>query len=231
MTEDTPIRQDRHRRRPAEVVKPFVDFYNTHNVVPVGQDLADLDGFIFRRNFLYTRLGAPLRQFKGRRVLEFGPGGGFNAVATSAYQPELYVFVDAAQAGLAELATKRRNDRFGAGHVEIIEKDIFDYSDARKFDYVIIEGAICGQAEPARMLKHVSGFVDQGGILITTTTSAASLLSEICRRLLRIEISKQGISFEARIRLASQIFDSHVKTLGASTRSTEDWVMDAIFHD
>ena len=81
------------------------------------------------------------------------------------------------------------------------------------------------------MLKHVSSFVDQGGILITTASSASSLLSEICRRLLRIRISETINGFESRVRFASSIFDVHLKTLGTSTRPTDDWVIDVIFHD
>jgi SAM-dependent methyltransferase len=212
-------------------IKPFVDYYNAHNVIPVGQDLTDLDGFAFRRNYLYTTLGVPLRQFNRRSVLEFGPGGGFNAVATSMHEPELYVFVDAVQASLLGLAEKNRINQFRAKHIEIVESDIFDYRDERKFDYVICEGVIHCQTEPERMLRQVSGFVDEGGILITTTISAASILSEICRRLLRVKISKEAQDFESRVRFASRIFDSHLKVLGASTRTPEDWVIDSIFHD
>jgi hypothetical protein len=73
--------------------------------------------------------------------------------------------------------------------------------------------------------------VNDGGILITTTTSATSMLSEICRRLLRIRISETSDQFETRVKFASKIFDSHLKTLGTSTRPTADWVMDVIFHD
>jgi hypothetical protein len=225
------VQTPHQRSESSKGMKSFVDYYNIHNIIPVGQDLRDLDEFIFRRNYLYTRLGAPLRQFHNRRVIEFGPGGGFNAVATSINQPELYVFVDASRASLLELTEKKANGRFQARNIEIIESNIFDYSDERKFDYAIVEGAISGQAEPARMLRHVSSFVDQGGILITTTTSAASILSEICRRLLRVKISSENGSFEAKIGCASKLFDSHLRTLGASTRSTDDWVMDVIFHD
>jgi SAM-dependent methyltransferase len=223
---------DPQRPGPASAsLKPFVDFYNKHNVIPVSQDLEDLDDFVFRRNFLYTRLGAPLRQFKNRRVIEFGPGGGYNAVATSLRGPELYVFVDAAQASLLELERKKSDRLLHAGNVEIINSNIFDYRDERKFDYVIIEGTLAGQAEPERMLRHVSGFASDGGMLITTTTSAASMLSEICRRLLRIRISEATDGFESRIRFASKVFDSHLKSLGTSTRPTEDWVIDVILHD
>jgi 2-polyprenyl-3-methyl-5-hydroxy-6-metoxy-1,4-benzoquinol methylase len=229
MAKDIHTRQARSHT--SQGLKPFVDFYNKHNVIPVGQDISDLDNFVFRRNFLYARLGAPLRQFHDRRVIEFGPGGGFNAVATSLHQPELYVFVDATQASLVELDKKRNDNQFRAKNIEIIDSNIFDYSDDRKFDYVIIEGTICGQAEPERMLRHASGFVNKGGILISTTISATSVLSEICRRLLRIKISETIEGFDPQVRFASKIFDSHLKSLGTSTRPTADWVIDMIFHD
>jgi 2-polyprenyl-3-methyl-5-hydroxy-6-metoxy-1,4-benzoquinol methylase len=225
------IHTPQERTAPPKTVKPFVDFYNKHNVIPVSQDIADLDNFVFRRNFLYSRLGAPLRQFHNRRVIEFGPGGGFNAVATSLHQPELYVFVDASQASLLELDKKKSNNQFRAKNIEIIDSNIFDYSDDRKFDFVIVEGTICGQAEPERMLRHVASFVNESGILITTAISAASVLSEVCRRLLRIKISETSNGFDSQVRFASKIFDSHLKSLGASTRPTDDWVIDMIFHD
>ena len=45
----------------------FIDFYNRHNVIPVSQDTKDLEEFIFRRNYLYTKLGVPLSFFKNRK--------------------------------------------------------------------------------------------------------------------------------------------------------------------
>lgn len=216
----------------ASKMRPYVDYYNSIKTVPVGQDLRDLDSFVFRRNYLYTTLGAPLRQFNRRSVLEFGPGGGFNAVATSFYEPDLYVFVDAARSSLVELVDKNRNGHFRAKKIEIVDSDAFDFSDKRKFDYVICEGMIAAQSKPEKILRKVSSFVGQGGVLITTTMSAASLLSEICRRLLRVKISEAAADdFASRVRFASDIFDSHLRALGVSTRSTEDWVIDMIFHD
>ena len=69
----------------------FIDFYNKHKIIPVSQNIEKLTEFVFSRNHLYSTLGTPLSYFKNRTVIEFGPGGGFNAVATSAYKPALYV--------------------------------------------------------------------------------------------------------------------------------------------
>ena len=60
----------------------------------MSQDVHHED-FVFRRNALYKTLGIPFEGLRGKAVLEFGPGGGFNAVAVTRYNPELYVFVDA----------------------------------------------------------------------------------------------------------------------------------------
>jgi 2-polyprenyl-3-methyl-5-hydroxy-6-metoxy-1,4-benzoquinol methylase len=209
----------------------FIDFYNRHNVIPVSQDTKDLEEFIFRRNYLYTKLGVPLSFFKNRSVLEFGPGGGFNALATAFYKPELYVFVDASTQSLSKLHHHKQSGKFNANKVEIINSTIFDYRDSRKYDYVIVEGVICGQAEPDRMMRHVSSFIGDSGALITTTTSATSVLSEICRKLLRIKIVEQCPTFESQVAMGASIFKTHLKSLGTSTRPINDWVIDVILND
>lgn len=209
----------------------FIDFYNRHNVIPVSQNTNDLKEFIFRRNFLYTKLGTPLSFLKDRCILEFGPGGGFNAIASTFYKPELYVFVDASTASLDTLNRHNDSGKFNANKVEIINSTIFNYEDSRKYDYIIIEGVICGQSEPNRMIKHASSFTGDGGILITTTTSATSVLSEICRKLLRIHIAEQCPTFESQVLMASSIFKTHLESLDTSTRPIDDWVIDVILND
>ncbi len=209
----------------------FIDFYNHHNVIPVSQNTDDLQEFIFRRNFLYAKLGTPLSFFKDRCILEFGPGGGFNAIASTFYKPKLYVFVDASTASLDTLNRHNDGGKFNANKIEIINSTIFDYHESRKYDYVIVEGVICGQAEPDRMLQHVSSFTGDGGILITTTTSATSVLSEICRKLLRIHIAEKCPTFESQVVMGATIFKTHLESLGTSTRPIDDWVIDVILND
>ena len=68
--------------------RAFVSFYNDRKIIPVSQDVHHED-FVFRRNALYKTLGVPFEGLRGKAVLEFGPGGGFNAVAVTRYNPEL----------------------------------------------------------------------------------------------------------------------------------------------
>ena len=56
---------------------------------------------------------------RNRSILEFGPGGGFNATAITHYGPEVYVFVDAAKASLLELNRKKSVGLFGSVNFSI----------------------------------------------------------------------------------------------------------------
>jgi SAM-dependent methyltransferase len=209
----------------------FVDYYNKHNVIPVRQNLDDFNYFLFRRDYLYRTLGLPLRQLAGRRLIEFGPGGGYNAVATSHYKPDRYVFVDASKASLAQLAALKAEGKFGAPQVDIVESDVLAYHDRESYDCVICEGVIPAQNHPERVLQKVASFAAPGGVVIITTTSAASFLSEICRRVLRVTIKQRAATFPDQVALSARIFRSHLASLGTSTRPIEDWVIDCILHD
>jgi hypothetical protein len=207
----------------------FISYYNQHSIIPVSQD-TDSPDFTFKRNSLYKLLGIPLTIFKGRTVLEFGPGGGYNALAIIRHNPSLYVFVDASTASLDEIQNKFDNNLFGQTPIEITNCNIFDYKDDRKFDFVIIEGTVPGQNQPRVMLAHSASFVSVDGFLTTTTTTATSLVSEVCRRLFLPFFNARHDIFETRVLAAANLFESHLGTLETSTRPPRDWVLDSIFH-
>ena len=215
----------------AEIDKrAFVAYYNENSIMPVSQDVNDPD-FMFRRESLYRMLGIPLPTLCGKQILELGPGGGFNAIAVTHYKPRSYVFVDAAKISLQELKRKKATGLFGDVEIDIIQSNIFDYADKRVFDLVIIEGVIPGQTKPDEILKHAASFVAPNSFLVTTTTTAAGLMSEVCRRLFRPFILDQGKTFDEQIAISEKIFDPHLKSLETRTRPTRDWVLDVILHE
>lgn len=209
----------------------FYDFYNHQNVLPVTQNLENIDEFVFRRNYLYTTLGIPLGTLNNKKIIEFGPGGGFNAVATAHFEPNLYTFVDASKKSLEQLRFHNQNNFFKANNIRIEECDIFDFTDKERYDLVIVEGVIPGQHKPRKLLRHVSSFTQNGGLLILTSTTAVSLLSEICRRVLRVRLLDGVSDFAAKARITSEFFASHLEFLATSTRPPLDWAIDVILHD
>lgn len=211
--------------------RPFLDFYVSHDIIPVHQDLSDIENHVFRRNYLYRTLGLPPSLFKNASVIEFGPGTGDNAVATSLYGLDKYFLVDGNPASVRELNKKRNLGTIRATACEVVESDIYDYIDNNKYDVVICEGLIPGQGRPKQFLDHISSFCTQGGVVIFTTISYISLLAELCRRVFRPAIVTARETFELQVQIASLLFKDHLSTFGVSTRSIEDWVQDNILHD
>ena len=90
---------------------PFIDYYNKYNIIPTSQNLNDFKNFLIQRNQLYSNLGLPLTFIKNKDVIEFGPGGGWNATATSFFQPRSYTFVDGSIKSINEINNKIINKK------------------------------------------------------------------------------------------------------------------------
>lgn len=210
-------------------MKAFIDFYNKENILPVRQNIDD-PRFFETRAFLYSRLGAPFRLLKGMEIIEFGPGGGFNAVATSKYKPSLYYFVEGSNVGLEKLKYFIDNKRICADDVKISSEEFLNFNIDKKFDLVIAEACIPGQREPEEYLSHISSFVKKEGLIIITTTSKSSMLSEILRALYGFLI-KDSFKDNNKYKQFLEIkFATHLSQLGINTRSIEDWVLDNIIN-
>jgi len=211
--------------------RAFLDFYAANNIIPVHQDLTDLENHLIRRNYLYQTLGMPPALFRGGDVIEFGPGTGDNAIATSFYGLNKYILVDGNPPSVRELNKRCEKGSIHAKTCKVIESDINAYRDDARYDVVLCEGLIPGQPQPKQFLDHVSSFCAPGGVVVFTTISYVSQLAEFCRRVFRPVIVADKSPFERQVTIASDIFRDHLATFGVSTRPIEDWVSDNILHD
>ena len=73
--------------------------------------------------------------------------------------------------------------------------------------------------------------VRPGGVLAITCVSPAGLLADLCRQLLRPALLERAGSFESQVALGARVIEPHLATLGQSTRSAADWVIDNVLHD
>jgi len=210
-------------------MKSFIDFYNKEKILPVRQNTEN-PNFFPARSFLYSRLGAPLSFLRGLDLLEFGPGGGFNAIATSKYKPSSYYFVEGSIRGVEQLKHFEKQKKILADKIKIFEINFLDFKIDKKFDLVIAEGCIPGQKDPDKYLSHISNFVKENGILVTTTVSKSSSLSERLRALYGFLIQEQFRNRDLYIDFLELNFSSHLSELGTNTRSIKDWVLDNIIN-
>ena len=211
----------------------YLDYYNDKNIIPVSQPISS--AHFHRRNYLYSTLGINLSSLRNSRVLEFGPGGGFNAQATSKWMPAQYVLVDASNASLDTLRTKLSNGEFASSAVcpdsiQIVDSSILSFHTDQLFDLVIAEGLLSAQTHPHEILEHATSFTEKGGVFITSTVSACSVLSETCRKMFLPYIEQVAPHFDEQVAVAEKIFAPHLNALGSGLRPARDWVLDNILH-
>lgn len=205
--------------------RPFVDFYGEHAVSPVAQDISDLEKHLRRRNALYMHLGLPPAWVGNLSVIEFGPGGGHNALHTLGLGPRRYVLVDANPAGLASVQQLLAAG-IESGVVEIARSLIEEYDSAERFDLVLCEGVIPGQLDPSAFLRRVARFARPGGVVVATCADSVSYCPEILRRVMADLIAPPALPMEQRLSALLPVFSPHLATLEGMSRPHEDWIID-----
>ena len=207
---------------------PYIDFYKANGISPVGQDITDLERHFQRRDSLYRFLGVPPSFVKGRSVVEFGPGSGHNALFTLSLEPARFLLVDGNPKGLSDTRALLSNGRFETYRWELIESLFETFDSDERFDLVLAEGFLPHQPDPQALLRRLARFVQPGGVLVITTVSPASVLSETLRRLIRTTLVAPNAPAAQQLPILRQVLGPHLANLPGMSRSVDDWLLDNI---
>ncbi|HVZ23106.1 MAG TPA: class I SAM-dependent methyltransferase [Vicinamibacterales bacterium] len=206
----------------------LVDFYRRYGISPVRQDISNLDAHFTRRAGLYRHLALLPSFFRGRHVLEIGPGGGFNSLYTATLQPSRYVLLEPNPAGVEGIA--RLFDEFPplADRIEIVSSLIEEYDTDERFDFVLCEGVLglAGVPDPTVLLRAAARFVAPGGVLVITCNDAISDFPETLRRLLGQLLIAPDDPLDVQAATLTPVFGPHLSSLSGMSRRHDDWVID-----
>ena len=180
------------------------------------------------REGLFLSIGLAPSSLNGRKIIEFGPGSGHYSRFNAAQGPACYTLVDGAEEILllAEKELKVFNDR--VDQFEFVHSLFQEYSSDCKYDVVFAESCIPHQREPGAIFEHIASFTKIGGIVVITTTSGVSYLSETIRRLARD--ARMASNEDPAFQVASMLptITDHLSTLKGVSRSATDWILDNI---
>ncbi|MBF0368829.1 MAG: class I SAM-dependent methyltransferase [Magnetococcales bacterium] len=208
--------------------QPFLDYYRENRISPVAQEISDLNNHFRRRAALYRLLGLPPGLLQGKRLLEFGPGSGHNALFTLSLAPGHYRLVDGNPTGLQE-TRKRLSDYFPKADNWQTELGLIEsYQSDGLYDGVFCEGVISGQTHPEAFLRRVAGHVKPGGILVITCMDNVSFLSEILRRIAADLWLPKEAPIDQKVAQLIPFFEPHLATLPAMSRPIRDWILDNV---
>lgn len=210
-------------------MESIIDFYQQNEISPEHQDIEDLNKHFDRRASLYRSLGILPLLVKGKKVLEIGPGSGFNSIYTAALEPERFVMVEPNPTGVKDIKELFSQFSHLSQLIEIEQVLLEDYHPEYKFDLVFCEGLLTGAPKPVQLLKQMANLVAPGGILIITCVDAISYLPETLRRLLAqrvLSFQKETLSLQGKVDLLLPIFTPHLQTLEGMSKHYDHWLID-----
>ena len=70
------------------------------------------------------------------------------------------------------------------------------------------------QHDSGEFLRTIGKFCRTGGVVVTTTVSATSLLSELMRKVIQLFWKQQNLDFESQVESAIHFFSKDLKLLG-----------------
>jgi len=206
----------------------ILEFYKKNKIIPTLKvNNKKLNNIKKQRFNFYFKLGLLPENFKNKEVLEFCPGTAYNAYYLLKFAKiKNITLVDINPESIKQTQNTLKNFKNSTVH----KKDIRKFKTAKKFDYIIIENALsCFFPKPDLIFKKMVKFLKPEGYIILTVQDDIALFSERLRYLhskliLKDIKEKNNLNFMKKI--LSLEFKSHLKTLGNSTRSIEDWVTD-----
>jgi len=211
--------------------KTFVEYYEKLGFTPVRQGAMDRDAHFAKRRALYNSLGLPSLAFRDARVLEFGPGPGDNALYIDSLKPSDYCLVDGSSTSIKAIQEKLDNGQLDKSRCHISQSLIKNYPEGEEYDIVLCEALIPNQEDSAGTLRHVASFAGKDGVVVSTTQSQLSYLSEILRRLVKPVFARKFDDFKELTGALTQFFTPDLDSLKGMSRRYDDWVLDTILNE
>lgn len=197
-------------------------FYQQHGISPVHQDIRDLDAHYARRAFLYRSLGLPPFAFRGKDILDIGPGTGENSRYLYALHPRTLALVEPNPIAAAELRLHRWL---------VIEDRIEQLEPVERYDIVLCEGLLgLSGTDSFALLEACARHVKIGGVLVLTCIDAISDHAEVIRRAHAQQIIDRTATLAEQVAQLRPIFAPHLATLAGMTRSVDDWILDNLLN-
>ncbi|MCG2719075.1 MAG: class I SAM-dependent methyltransferase [Nanoarchaeota archaeon] len=207
----------------------YLEHYIKHKISPVRQDISDIKSHFLRRTALYRTLGLLPASFIGKKVLEVGPGSGYNSIVTAQWNPSRYVLVEPNPRGVLHMSSLFKEQHIKDAKIEIVNTTIEEFSTNEQYDIVLCEGMIPGMRNKEEILTKLDLLLKEGGVLVLTCVDEISIFFEIIRYFIAHKLTKDIENFSKKVQIAVEAFGSHLDTLEGFCRFKEDWCADCLF--
>ena len=208
-----------------------LEYYVREGISPVHQDISDLNKHFQTRESLYRLLGLIPSFFKGKDIIEVGPGSGHNSLYTATLRPRTYDLVEPNPVALKDIAKIFGNLSIKHTNPNIIPQCLEDFKNDKQHDIAICEGWLGGIDDYEKsMLIKLSSFVKSGGVMLITFYSPIGGMATFLRRLLGYRLISKKDPMKKKTNTLEKAFSSHLNTMSSMSRSHEHWIQDSILN-
>ena len=209
--------------------RAFLDFYAQAGFTPTRQKKWDKKAHFCIRKHLYQQLGVSSSDFKGRSILEIGPGNGHNALYWASLRPQKGALLDGTLTSLQDTKNLLRAN-YPRSRFTYILQDLNQFREGEKYDVVICEGTIPFQHNHVKFFKKIMKLVRPGGLMIVTCVDSVGVLADILRKFRGQWLALNAKSIPEKVSILKKEFHKDLQLLSGMTRRAEDWVVDQIIH-
>lgn len=203
-----------------------LSYYTEHGISPVHYKAANMEEHFQRRASLYRTLGLTPLAFRGAHTLEVAVGSGQNSLYVASLMPESLTLLEPNQTAIQEIHDLYANTEVTHTSPFLVESTLQNYSPAHRFDIVICENWLGRLPVERFLLRKLAGFLAPNGMMVVTTITPTGFLPNLIRRALSVKYCDPNLSFAERTERLVTMFEPHLITMNAMTRSATDWVQD-----
>ncbi|MGE5390785.1 MAG: class I SAM-dependent methyltransferase [Deltaproteobacteria bacterium] len=211
---------------------PYIEFYDENKISPVSQDISDFKKHMLRREQLYRYLGLPAIAFTDKKVMEIGPGGGYNSLCLLEWGARVDL-IEPNPTAQTELEAMFSASQIDHGRWTLHKMRIEDYVPDGLFDIVIAEGFLPGVINQQEVIDKIVDLVKKGGVAVVTCLDEISrFFDSILRRAIGLYLIQRqyAVSFADKVDLLSRAFAKHLASLKYSSRPIRDWAADNLLN-
>ena len=207
--------------------RPFLDFYEKHEIIPTKLNIDSQSEFFAQRDRLFASLGIPPTFLRGMNILELGSGTGQKALHLLSRMPTSYLAIDNNQRSVMATRDAIRRLNF-SGNAEVVDLDFSEYQSSNRYDLVLAELVLDNQLEPTIFLGKLLDATRNLGVLVITCCDPISLLSETIRKAIaHNEELIDGDLTNSSNRIV-EFFRQDLDHLGGMNRVRTDWAIDQL---
>lgn len=203
----------------------IIDFYEQKGISPVKQDISNFSLHLERRRKLYRQCGIPVAFFKNAKVLEVGPGSGYNTLAFFEWGADVEL-VEPNAKGVQEIVELFKERNIHESRYVIHKSRIEDFNPDRKYDIVIAEGFMDAIDNQKEVIDKLKSLVNWGGIIVITCADNVCFFIEAVKRFVSVVLTRNISNYEDKVQFLVNYFEPQLAALRGMSRPVRDWVED-----